>query len=710
MQEIIRGVSVEERAHTGTFRLQIWIPDDHQAFFAVGDIKEAVDQRNWLLFIFGKLHAERINAERRGRRHCDGVFRWHKEFLAQGRNGRAGDALGKTFVVNVGDVKNAEAAFALCDIGVFSARLNIENGARMFVGGGEFAAVRDEFLVVAGIGDALQVAAVDGVGLIMFSDGHGFQPVVSGRHIDVAAHEIHEVGALEQELGQPGVVVVGGGNVAIAALLGFLCANRVRNEGAEGLAGKSRRGDGLLLVVQPFTVRILRTDQHGAGRARRRDAVAGDRAVHAEHVDVVAKNLKIVAGVIARGEAFVVQHVALGVAGHLQMAAKAGGSPGSVAGIAGHGTVGVGEHAFVVRENGEDFAGLAQQFRAIRLGAEMHIARGDGVARLHDFPFLILIAHGALHERVRTPFEAAQSPRRAQCFQVTSACGRSGAGGNEAGVRANGAMTIDTIDFDRGARLAINLSVAVIVLTEVAINALHSLLEVNVGEMNGFAETLGIIEADLPAFFVQPIAFAIVRVNAPVNPAVAVEIGELRGLKLFIKFRAASLFEKFFVAPQAASGGSFGIFPRRLVALFIRGIFLLRRIHLLAVNFVVPPRDAEIGGEHVRAGMHVADHALARRNRAREDVLNGMAGLQFVDGRIGSGAGAGVAEGRISGGMRGIAVIRVNHVTRRTSAGAIIAGMIVGTRQRHHGIDEARFLQAEKNRIGAKLGAEAAVA
>ena len=153
----------------------------------------------------------------------------------------------------------------------------------------------------------------------------------------------------EKELGHPGVVVVGGGDVAIAALLGFFGANRVRNERAERLAGKAGCGNGLLRVVEPVAVRILRTDEDGAGRARGGDAMAGDGAVDAEHVDVVAKDLKIVAGVVARGEPFVVEHGLARVGGHLQMAAEAGGRPGRVAGVASHRRVGVGEMFVVLR-------------------------------------------------------------------------------------------------------------------------------------------------------------------------------------------------------------------------------------------------------------------------------------------------------------------------------------------------------------------------
>ena len=108
-------------------------------------------------------------------------------------------------------------------------------------------------------------------------------------------------------------------------------------------AGETGRRDCLLRVVEPVAIRILRTHEDGAGGTRGSDAVAGDSAVDAEHVDVVAKDLKVVTGVIARGEAFVVKHGLARVSCHLQMTAEAGGRPGGVAGIASHGGIGVGE-------------------------------------------------------------------------------------------------------------------------------------------------------------------------------------------------------------------------------------------------------------------------------------------------------------------------------------------------------------------------------
>ena len=88
-----------------------------------------------------------------------------------------------------------------------------------------------------------------------------------------------------------------------------------------------------------------------------------------------------------------------------------------------------------------------------------------------------------------------------------------------------------------------------IVLAEMAIGALHSLFKVNVGEMNSFAEAIGIVERNFRAVLVKPVPFSIVRVNPAIDPSVPVEIGEPSSLELLVEFGAAGLFQKFFVTP-----------------------------------------------------------------------------------------------------------------------------------------------------------------
>src|SRR4029077_994010 len=130
---------------------------------------------------------------------------------------------------------------------------------------------------------------------------------------------------------------------------------------------------------------------------------------------------------------------------------------------------------------------------------------------------------------------------------------------DEARARIDGAVAVDAINFYGGAGLAIDFFVSVIVLAKVAIRALHPLLEMNVGKMNGLPETFGIVKRDLLAVSVEPVAFPVVRVDAAIHPAVAMKIGELSSLELFVEFRRAGLLEEFFITPKPACSCSLGI-------------------------------------------------------------------------------------------------------------------------------------------------------
>ena len=149
-------------------------------------------------------------------------------------------------------------------------------------------------------------------------------------------------------------------------LLRFARAHRVRHERGKRLAAEAFGRNRLLRVVEPLAIRVLRTHQNRARRARRRDAMPGDGAVHGEHVAVIAQHLEIVGGPVARREPFVVQHRALFVRGHRQVAAETVGRPRRVAGVAGHAAVGVRELRFVFRHVAPRHAVGAQRFRQAR--------------------------------------------------------------------------------------------------------------------------------------------------------------------------------------------------------------------------------------------------------------------------------------------------------------------------------------------------------
>ena len=119
---------------------------------------------------------------------------------------------------------------------------------------------------------------------------------------------------------------------------------------------------------------------------------------------------------------------------------------------------------------------------------------------------------------------------------------------------------------------------------------------------------------------------------------------------------------------------------------------------------------AEISRDHIRPGVHVADHALAGGNRARELVADGMSGLISWNAGIGGSGLSQISGGSVSAGVFRRTVVGIDHVAGAAPAGAVVAGLIVGAGERQQRIEQARLLQSQKNRIGAQFGAEAALA
>ena len=113
---------------------------------------------------------------------------------------------------------------------------------------------------------------------------------------------------------------------------------------------------------------------------------------------------------------------------------------------------------------------------------------------------------------------------------------------------------------------------------------------------------------------------------------------------------------------------------------------------------------------HVRAGVDVADDALAGRDaRVVKLVLDRVARLVLGNRRVGAAKLVPRLPYLAYGpGVDRRAVVGVDDVAGGAAAGAVVAGVVVGAQEVERRIEQPRLLQADEHRIGAVLGAQAA--
>ena len=174
-----------------------------------------------------------------------------------GGNRCGGHFLREILVVDVGDVEGAESVLAHGGVQIFPAKLHVEHVARMMLTFVDLTPVLHYFVVIVGIDDLLQVAAIDRRRIVMLGDGDGFKSLGPFSDVDVAAQRVDQVGALHQQLRHPRVVIALGRNMTTGACFGFLRSDGVRIVGAEGESAETFGGNGLLLVIDPIAISVL---------------------------------------------------------------------------------------------------------------------------------------------------------------------------------------------------------------------------------------------------------------------------------------------------------------------------------------------------------------------------------------------------------------------------------------------------------------------
>ena len=91
-------------------------------------------------------------------------------------------------------------------------------------------------------------------------------------------------------------------------------------------------------------------------------------------------------------------------------------------------------------------------------------------------------------------------------------------------------MTVDAVDLYGVPGFSVELAVAVTVLLEVAVDAVHTFFEMNVFEVYGFPEFVRDRRTTLACPGVEQVSLAVVLEDGAENPSVAVEVAELRVL------------------------------------------------------------------------------------------------------------------------------------------------------------------------------------
>ena len=559
--------------------------------------------------------------------------------------------------------------------------------------------------------------------LVPLGHAHRLDPVL-GPGPGVVADEVHEVGTEQEQLRHDGVVVVVLGDMTIGAGLGLGLALGVREMGREGLGAETAGRDRRLLDINELAVDVARGQDERRGGAHRGDTPALDRTMFPELIHVVACHLRVVGRVVARLVVVVMLAPGLPVGLDRQMTAAAARRPGAMAGEAGHVLVLVGAvRGFHTRAPGHGRP-LGDRLGTGSLRVVIGMHRIERVLDERESPFLGRVERRALIQAPLAPLEARPAVLVADEAQIVPALGRRGTAGAQVGVLIRRAVTVLAIDLDGLGDLAVEVPVAVRVLREMAIHAVHADIDVHGGQVHRLLKLRGVLIGDPLTVLVEEMTAAIALVDRAEIPAMAVVIGELGVLHLGVS--VPDRLQEIDIAPKAAHGRLLGVahgdLPGLLVPDDLLGIDageepgvptahieLVLGPHIGRIRLVVPHRVAQIAiHEHIGL-VHVADHALAGRDGARELVFQGMAALALGDGLVHGHRGAVMALARIGSGMARIAVVAVDHMARGTARGAVIARLVVGPHEPGQGVVQARLMEVDDRHRDARAGAGAAV-
>ncbi len=182
--------------------------------------------------------ASRIQREGAGERHRGSIGGSNVSPLAERGYGGGHDSFGKSFLVDIGHIKDFESVGAAGGVEVFAPQGHIENlPGVMRVRLLQLPGFEQVLFIIVRVGKLMQMAANGGLGLILFGPYHCVKTIFARTDIGIAPKEIHGAGAETEQLRHNGVVVIVFGEMAIGACFGCAdTASGMREMRIKGLA------------------------------------------------------------------------------------------------------------------------------------------------------------------------------------------------------------------------------------------------------------------------------------------------------------------------------------------------------------------------------------------------------------------------------------------------------------------------------------------
>ena len=168
------------------------------------------------------------------------------------------------------------------------------------------------------------------------------------------------------------------------------------------------------------------------------------------------------------------------------------------------------------------------------------------------------------------------------------------------------------------------------------------------------------------AVVVDKVAFDVLLEDGTECPSVTVEITEVNFCQ--VRVESGQLLDKLRVR-QMIAGRRFVRVPQHRADEFLRcRVLLLGGVQEARIGFFVVPHVPDVAVHDVRAGVDVAHHALARRDRVRELVVDGVPAFVLRDHRVWVRAETAIPELRVWPRMHRGAVVGVHDVARGATA------------------------------------------